>query len=1269
MEEEEEGTEILFRPGMENILTDHFMLRDQTVKSEKVNLIEYCTTEAIEESDMNRKAPTNLTQMSDEGDGKASDGEDQYEPTFERAFFPAATQEQTSHLVVNRFDSLVQNATTDEDDQFDSDDQVDTSKRNDNGNYAAHEVAVYNEGQEAVWHEDEYSTISSIYVKPEKYVPSVTAEQVLPARSQHSRKKIKVPFFTSRGKKAKKQLLPPDDREPTHRPVKIHIKKKKIAKSVLLLPPVAVAKPNEERISEENDIGEEKERYASITENSIQARHLLDTVLSQDDLDEEDLERIAKEAFSHATAARHLARGHDMCNEMNINTTDANVAVDEAIELENVLSYLAEEGERAALEHRKHCNLEEDVDNECNKSANAQADTKLANSIDVAMIEPGKSLKSKKKTRGKFPVSCYASRAVHYLESILPKSNGNEKAEEIENEQDDASNAIDFWSDAGISTLGLKNDTLEYGLNTDDGGDGTDGNHGHEGAPLVRNDMISLSSLNEILDGGVTINGGENQLGNDNLNEGTRCQRLSTREPSPRAAVQEIGIPRKKKNTGLPPTHPRPNRTRILGLVTPKIVSCNHGNKKGQNIATDNNSGKKWGGFFRTPRANDAIPNQLNLVIEENEEINPEVKHNEFTSQNSAENKENDFQSDLLVTEKLVKIDSDSNLGIPQDNRYTPAFVDEEIGDKGGTANRYRPIIPRDNEIELKLSIGSIDEGKNSDNGGLCNDDANVIMQVEEETKRCDIYKEVTNDLKIPDDEKSDDDESRDRYQTEPVGKTPRRDGLNMEKNTDRKFKAGKKEIQKESLSTNFDEAAAKEVSEEEEQLNKKKIPNQTDLDKKVIGQKTDIIKGRACGPIENSNPSRKILIHKAKMVDVEKCEETDVGRNKTAVDTNIENATKTEKTNSLLESQGQIPKTKDEEMSAAQSEGSKTKIFGRVADLIGRNKRKPLVPIAIVEEKYVAGKDMTNLTGVHHIHNSKNSFNTNKIPKRTEKVPLRPIVALKPTTGQRAKEISQMADDSTVMVQKAIVNGNLKAVESNEEGDDVVPLNYLSMMLRRKLQEGKVCNNLKNDITTETGDSNQQQQHSFGEKVDADSFVAMIRGQRQKEAPGVALEEIAIRNYQNNRDPFIGNGTSEVRIDLAPTPRRPEGKLSVFNDDDETISKARDPPIKEEEDERQRRKMITERLFQAGGSNFQDETMTNKKEDSENAIKTAPTVESEESYCGGEPANEHEDSIVESDATSKISENIDHNTPYLHSKVGRGRRILSIIRGSSKRK
>lgn len=236
---------------------------------------------------------------------------------------------------------------------------------------------------------------------------------------------------------------------------------------------------------------------------------------------------------------------------------------------------------------------------------------------------------------------------------------------------------------------------------------------------------------------------------------------------------------------------------------------------------------------------------------------------------------------------------------------------------------------------------------------------------------------------------------------------------------------------------------------------------------------------------------------------------------------------------------------------------------------------------------------------------------------------------------------------ESTTVVQNAISNGNLKANESNEEGDDVVPTNYLSAMLRKKLSEEKA--KIRNSEAPAAVKVETIQQKASEEEPDVDSYVEKIRGPRRNKAPpGVAMKEIV--NDRNIRDPSIVNGInySEDRTDLAPTPRRLKSKASRFDDENnkQVDDEIRYIPMKEDEEERQRRKLITERLFQAGRPKLEDEKMT-EKEAPEDVIKEVPTVLSAESYPD-DPLQETVDN-AENEAHSRTA------------KLGRGRRRLSI--------
>jgi len=135
------------------------------------------------------------------------------------------------------------------------------------------------EGQEAMWIEDEVSTVASVYVKP---APSKR-------------------FSFLQSKKEEK----------------IHVRKKKITKTVVLLSP-------------KDDVAEETKVDASVHEeatvNIIKARALLNEALKAADESEE----IAKNAFEHAATARRLMSKPE----------------DEP-DLEDILTVLKEKGEEA----------------------------------------------------------------------------------------------------------------------------------------------------------------------------------------------------------------------------------------------------------------------------------------------------------------------------------------------------------------------------------------------------------------------------------------------------------------------------------------------------------------------------------------------------------------------------------------------------------------------------------------------------------------------------------------------------------------------------------------------------------------------------------------------------------------------------------------------------------------------------------------------------------------------------------------------------------
>ena len=1283
---EEEGTEILFRPGTETILKEHFSSQNSVSGGGELNLLQYCTTEETEEVKGLLKNVASTASGNGKSEGQfsfsssssipANEDQERQPESTNRAFFPASTRGQPSVSTSNLFDSVA------EDDESISIDQDGTNKKSNDRFHPALKAALYTEGQEAVWHEDQYTTISSVYVKPKKTEVAASSDP-----QEKSRNRMKIPFFKSRGKKQQHIVA---EVEPTPRPVKIHITKKKVAKAVLLLPPKEAETENIEMTGESfcnsNEIEKEKlmkenEMHAAITENTIQARRLLDTVLSGNDLDEEESERVAKEAFIHAATARRIANcsGYDAKEGKDINDDQG---VQEAIELENVLSYLAEEGEQAALQHRRQ-QTEEAGDEKSDEDKEDQEGEKYTKAIDVTVVKSDASGKAKKKRRGKLVVSEYAARAVHYLESIIPKNihnNKNDSAEGAETGiiydklQPALSSAEDFWSEAGMSTLGLKSDTLEYGFSIDEDVDATGNRIDREGACLLRNfDMMSLSSLNEILDGGDTTNERKHGMEREGaLSGNSRLQRASKGELSPRSAIREIGIPMRKKHRQPPTTQPRRNRGRFLGLMTPKTARSTHNEKKEKQlpVGDDTNNFKKWGGFFKTPRGSEGVPSQLHLVLEEEDEDRSE-DHSEDQSNkesmpsdtpsvqntpSSAAGKETILKPTLSnkvdsagAEEDLVEAFSDSCLGVPKDNRYTPAFISEETKDERGSANRYRSIL-HDNEIELKLSVATPEDQQDlesvRDSKNSLSEDTNLEHSSSAEEKNGkaeETHQEDRTDLSTFNDSESGGPKNCDRYHSEPIGKTPKRAGLDMEENVNRTAREEETRVQeKRSLLSPIELSAKKNAIKEGPKDHDDQNLSSQIKGKEFKENKTKIEVGNDDGTSQNTSLNK----------------------------TDVQTVKSDEKSSCKMQ------KEKQEEMSTAASEGSKSKIFNRVVDMIGRNKRKPLVPNTIVEEIFVVENGIKKISGrEHHIHDIHEArLLTEKVISERDKHAFAPPLS-NPTVCQRAKAISNrkkpstrpsytVINDSNTVLQQAISNGNLKAVESNEEGDDVVPLNYLAMMLKKKLNDEKV----KTSDVTDAIEMRKPTQEQFSDqKPDADSFVAAIRGPRQKEAPGVALEEIAIRNYQKNRDPTIGKATKKILVDLAPTPRGPE-RETLFDEEDDTKDetddiKIRDPPIKEEEDERQRRKLITERLFQAGSSSYQDEIMP-KRETSGDAIKTVPTVASAESY-EEEPVEDSVQVRLDHNDTSGVNnENLKKRDVHefkSHTHSGRGRRKLSI--------
>lgn len=1095
---------------------------------------------------------------------------------------------------------------------------------------------IYAEGQEAVWHEDECTTVSSVCIQSEKKKKKddvTTSASIITShcsRQQPHRNRINIPFFSNRGKKHQQSQRQHQQQISKQKssPVKIRTKKKKISKAILLLPPnqvVAVGSTattdSDEKIVEEEEItvAETNETYAAITANTMQARRLLDTVLSGDIIDEKESEQTTKAAFTHAATARRLA--HRSCQEVttvrhsteyndddNDNDKDSDNDNDndneEMEELEQVMSYLAEEGEQAVLNHMKHVIQDADRDDEEMVTSSLKCDV------------PNN--EQKKSRRGKFVVSGYATRAVHYLESIIPKGIGHGTNGEKEFNDDaqlhyNFSSSDDFWSDSGISTLGLKNDTLEYGLSsvTDD----LKNPLAQDGAGLLPNiDMMSLSSLNRILDENATI---------DNNGSNIKKQQQQ-KEEALRRTIPEINVPNKQKKCVLPPTKAKCARG-ILGRMTPRLMYTHQ--KDQSNTATAEK--KRWGGLFKTPRENEGIPSKLLLVIEEPEQedsssssssssFTPEAVVLSSTDDNKLTNGSvaHDGNDEIAMDGRaLVEAEPDSHLGINNSNRCIPSAVPEEEKRERGTIDQYRSI-PKKNEIELKLSVSTAaseiqdyDDKKDNDQS-FEKKQTPFSLQIVANVDHSDCAQR--NNSSESSASSSNNNLCTDRYKTHKAQRL-----VKIARNN-------KPELElKENLGSK---------NEEEEKVTKKDqvVPNEPVVIE--LKSKKELI--------DTNNNELEVMELSTSRVEKEteqivKKSNTKVGNDKYRV---------TAQGNERKHQEGKPAENFDvqrdsveEVMSTSASEGSKSKIFGRIVDMIGQNKRRAPIPNAITEETYIVNDKnsksaMMNITPsvklakyngenvetseeerkcVHNVSNKTNRITDLKkltSPKfdtdilAHEKNIQRQIVR-KPTVCQRAKEISKKKkqskssgrtttiEESTVVVEKAIAHGNLKAVESNLDEDDV-PSNYLTIMLKKKLKEEKTCGHSNPESTVVKEGHQQQRQFS---KPDTDSFVAAIRGTRLQEAPGVAFEEIVIRICASDRDPVIGNDNNIIRADLAPTPRHSDNIVTSF-DEDGTKQHNRDPPIQDGEDERQHRKIITERLFRAGSSSFENEATSSKE-------------------------------------------------------------------------
>ena len=338
--------------------------------------------------------------------------------------------------------------------------------------HPALKAAILAEGQEAMWVEDEASTIVDVTV-----IEETTSNVLKPSENVDGNNKQSKPtrrsskFWFGTHKRSEQENAQDETKAKENNLPKItiqQVRKKKIKKAVVLLPQLQQQGINHDEGAKalvEENIAQE----AAV--NMVKARHLLHKALvsagtpgspGTDPLVES--EKMAKIAFAHATAARRLM-----------------AVPEDGPDLDEILHNLSEQGEQAAHQHQRvfYSQSFEDI-NPNNEPKQKQPPTK----------------------NGKF-----ASKAIQYLESILPKN----VDKNIERAVSD-----DIWTEDGLSTLGFHTDTFEYNLDE---------------APSkqvsTNLDLVSLSSLNEILDGPLDKNG-------------------ENKPPSPRQALPIICVPQRQ---------------------------------------------------------------------------------------------------------------------------------------------------------------------------------------------------------------------------------------------------------------------------------------------------------------------------------------------------------------------------------------------------------------------------------------------------------------------------------------------------------------------------------------------------------------------------------------------------------------------------------------------------------------------------------------------------------------------------------------------------
>ena len=647
-------------------------------------------------------------------------------------------------------------------------------------------------------------------------------------------------------------------------------------------------------------------------------------------------------------------------------------------------------------------------------------------------------------------VANYANRAMNYIESILPLPKRGSS------------------DDESISTLGLKNDTEEYDLDTATYGDET-----YERSKIT--EVGSITSLNDILDGNGSIADKKRSEVEKYAVPAEKEEAQKESEPSPPADVEETEVPKEDVEDAEVPTEEKPE------VHEPK-------------------------------------PEQKDLV-DDSADVTPEIEE-----------------------PLCVSVDVPTQVNLVLDDRYDPAHVDEEKPDdeRSERSDRYEMVEQQEDDVKVELVESAAKADIDDDD---MSEDFNRLQSASFD-QMCDDIVNGRTEMSPTNGDKYAEADELDKY--EPVEETSSRGEVELEENIDTEIDMSEKETKEEDIVlTNVE--PADEKSEHEEASNEE-------------------------SPCDSEAPVDEVTNTEENVVEMNNDETATVEK---AVDEN-----------EAVEQEVVEEKAVEKEEAVESEEKS---------NVIEETKRKPLVPKAVVEEEYLVDKKMKKISS------GKTPTNKSSWMKKTKNK--RRSLTSKRTATQRAvsevKKNPESApaptpaafDDSSTVVNQAMSNGALKANESNLEGDEFAPTNYLKEALKKARYT------------------------DMGEPInDEDSYVAAIRAPRTKEAPGVALVD-----EKKHLEPGTASANNEVVADLAPTPRLAR-KANVFTNEQKLAEERALAILKEREEERQRRKLITERLFNAGRSEV-------TKESSEDVLKTISTAPTSESYTE-EPVVEHSEKI-----------------------------------------